>query len=565
MLPHPVRPPDRPRGRPHVCSGDPRTRPRVWPRVWSGDRRARLVLLVGAGATQATLAGAAAVLVSRSLRAPDPATRNASFGLLLSVALVGGLLRAAERAVAERLGQSYVHDVRVRLLRVALAGDGTSSLGVTVSRATNDLGAVKSWLSLGLAPLLVGAPAVAGVLGALALTAPALALAVAVPVAVMGAGSVLLTPWGFTRARELRRRRGRLSSRVADAVLASDSIRSGGGVERELRRLAGASREVADAAVARAEASGALRGLGVATATASSAAVVWTGSHVGLPVSTVAGALTVVGFLSGPLHDLSRVVDQRQSLRAARRSLTPGLTGAPPRVGVNGVVGVAVPEGDGTPYGVLVLALPAGASAAPGATRPHLVLGPGERLLVAAPGDRGDRLVRLVAGLDRALPGEVVVDGLDLSLVDGRVRRGLVGHAGDAMTLVPGTVARTLGYRVPDATAAELDEVLDRVGLGWCRELPDGLRTRLAGDGAPLSRDERARLVLARALLRAPAVLVVDHLDRDLDADGRRLLRGVVADYPGVVVGASDDPDGLGADDAWRTWGPAREACLSAR
>ncbi len=540
----------------------------VWPRIWQADRRPRLLLLVGAGVAQAALAAAAAVLVSRSLRAPDAATRNASFGLLISVALVGGLLRAAERAVAERLGQSYVHDVRLRLLRVALGGGGTSSLGVTVSRATNDLSALKNWLALGLAPLVVGTPAVVGVLVVLGLTAPALALAVAVPVLLMAVASLLLTPWGFTRARELRRRRGRLASNVADTVLASATIRSGGGVERELGRLAGVSRQVADAAVARAEAAGALRGVGVATATASSAAVVWAGGHAGLPVATVAGALTTVGFLAGPLHDLSRVVDQRQSYRAARRALTPGLTPtvaerSPARLRL---VAPPIPEGELASYkrasscGLVVSPL----RQPPGGVVPWVAFGPGERVLVTGAATARADLVAVVSGLRPAGRGEVSVAGHDLAATDWRVRRGLVGYAADGMNFVPGSLARTLGYRAPDTTDDQLDRALDLVGLGWYRTLPDGLRTRLTRDGAPFGRDERARLVLARALLGSPAVLVIDHLDRDLEALGKGLLRELVAAYPGVVVLATADPSALGVDEGWRSWGQDREVAVSA-
>jgi hypothetical protein len=44
-------------------------------------------------------------------------------------------------------------------------------------------------------------------------------------------------------------------------------------------------------------------------------------------------------------------------------------------------------------------------------------------------------------------------------------------------------------------------------------------------------------------VLDDPPLLVFDHLDADLGADGRTVMRRVLADYSGVVILASDDPD----------------------
>lgn len=522
----------------------------AWPRIWSGDRRRPLLTLVAAGVVQALAAAAAAVLVSRSLRAPDAHTRDTAFGLLLTVALLGGLLRVAERVVAERFGQSFVHEVRLLLLSASLSGQGASSLGVTVTRATNDLTALKNWLTLGIAPLVVGLPAVAGVLGALALIDPRLAGSVAVPLAAMALAALLLSPVGFARSRAVRRRRGRLSARVADTVLAGPAIRSGGGLDRELRRLAGASRELVDASVARAETAGALRGVGVATATATSAVVVWSGLHAGLSTATIAGALTVVGFLGGPLHDLARVVDQRQSYRAARRALGPGLP-APSSIPASGQVDAPGRErppatsdssprpGRGTDGDSATVEI--GPIHRDGVTVPATRLGPGSQLLVrGAAGDTAP-LLALLGGVRTAHPGEVWVDGRDLALLSGRERRRLVGYASAGMTLVPGSIARTVGYRVPDDGAA-VRAALESVGLGdVVAGLRAGLATRIDRDGAPLSRDHCARMLLARALAGTPPLLVIDRLEDELGPEGRALMAAVVGSYPGVVVLTSDE------------------------
>ena len=281
-----------------------------------------------------------------------------------------------------------------------------------------------------------------------------------------------------------------------------------------------------------------------------------------------AALAAAAALLAGLLRDLSQVVDQRPSSRAARRPLPPGLTSTvadqpPARLHL---VAAPISSAELASYkrasccGLVVSPL----RRSPGGVVPWVAFGPGERVLVTgATSDRAD-LVAVVSGLRPAGRGEVSVAGHDLAATDWRVRRGLVGYAADGMSLVPASLARTIGYRVPDTGDDELDQALDLVGLGWYRDLPDGLHTRLTRDGAPFGRDERARLVLARALLGTPAVLVIDHLDRDLEGPGKSLLQEVLAGYPGVVVLATADPSALGVDARWRSWGQGREVAVSA-
>ena len=112
------------------------------------------------------------------------------------------------------------------------------------------------------------------------------------------------------------------------------------------------------------------------------------------------------------------------------------------------------------------------------------------------------------------------------------------------MMLVRGSVSRTVRYRCPDAGPEQVDRLLGLVDLAErVAELAGGVDTVLVHGGDPLTIPERARLLLARALLDEPPLLVFDHLDADLGQDGRIIMRRLLADYPGVVILASDDPD----------------------
>lgn len=120
-----------------------------------------------------------------------------------------------------------------------------------------------------------------------------------------------------------------------------------------------------------------------------------------------------------------------------------------------------------------------------------------------------------------------------------RRRSGITTALVSATTPLLGTTVRDnlcLGRNVDDAT---LHDLLARVDLAqWCSDLDRSL-----GDNADaLSSGEHVRLVLARALLHSPALLIVDDVVGLLDTARRSLVTTLVINYPGAVVWCGVDP-----------------------
>jgi len=516
------------------------TAPHRLPPLTAGRRRGLLARLVATGLAQAGLVGLTALVMPRLLGATDVRAGALAAGGLLAGALVLGLVRSWERVLAERLGQDYVQELRRGLVASSLV-DGGPSVGITVARTTNDLNSVRNWVALGVTPLVVGVPLVLGALGTLAVLEPWLALAVGVPIALLATALLLLARVSFARSRRLRTERGRLASLVSDTVHAATSIRAAGGEQRELRHVHERGHRVAEAAIARARVAGHIRGAAVAAAGVGMVAVAAVGTWTALPGATVATALTVVGVLAGPLSDLGRVVEYRQSYRAAHRIIAPALA-----------AGASLsPDRDATPEqgpallsGLQVRGLEVG-----GRRVPDLDARPGD--VVALRSDdpaRVSAVLDAVAGLERAAEGAVLVGGRDVAAASSRRRRELVGLAARDQPLERGTVARAVRYRRPDS-AEPVDGVLTAVGLAdRVAGLPRGERTTLRRGGEPLTSPERAQVRLARALYGAPPLLVVDHLDAQLGAARTGRLRACVAAHRGVALVASDDPAGVVPD-----------------
>lgn len=553
------------------------------PKVWRGRRRLLLIQLVGCGIAQAVAALAMALhvdtLLSSASAVPgvDPVHPMPTWGLLtgLLVSVLGiGLIRWVERIVAEDLGQDYVFEQRRRLVTAAFAGAGNQSLGVIVTRASNDLTAVRNWISRGLVPMLTGLPLILVVLLALGLTNLTVSVAVAVPLFAMAA----LLPWlsgiARVRARKVRRFRGRMSARIADAVKAGDSVVLSGAVRRELNAVDRDSRKVVDAAVRRAYITGLIRSLTVTAASLSTAAVVLMATFGWIDTASVASVMTLLGVMATPLTDLGQVVEYRQNFRAARRIISPVLQRArelrseeSQRESQWDEAALAQPDLAGHPGpGLTVTGMQVDRA---GATRsiPELAATDGDRVLVGSTDPVLRRtvldtvLLTVPNASGRSSELSVQIGGIDYLEAPLRERRNLIGVAAQHLPLERGSVQRLAAYRTPDIHEGEIIWMLRRVGLGpTLDDHSKGARQLLKNDGQPWSSADVARLKVARAFLGTPPVIVLDGVDQDLDDDGLDMLASLVAEHPGVVVLSTANPislaEKLDSGDAsiTRTW-----------
>lgn len=138
-------------------------------------------------------------------------------------------------------------------------------------------------------------------------------------------------------------------------------------------------------------------------------------------------------------------------------------------------------------------------------------------------------LADILGGLIAPDSGAVRVDGVPL---DGGLRRSWrerVTYVQQEPILFTGTVRENLCWAVPAAQDDHLRDVLDRASATFVHDLPQGLDTRIGEGGQLLSGGERQRLVLARALLRDPALLILDEASSALDAENEASVASAVA------------------------------------
>ncbi|MFV9635288.1 ABC transporter ATP-binding protein [Mycobacterium neumannii] len=166
---------------------------------------------------------------------------------------------------------------------------------------------------------------------------------------------------------------------------------------------------------------------------------------------------------------------------------------------------------------------------------------PGETLaLVGSTGSGKSVLAALVSRLYDVSEGSIRIDGRDIREFTLPALREAVATAFEDPTLFSMSVAENLRLGRPDASDDVLAEAIDVAAAHFVYDLPFGLETRIGEQGMSLSGGQRQRLSLARAILAAPKILVLDDtlsaLDVHTEAVVEEALRRVLHSVTGIVV-----------------------------
>ncbi|WKE68517.1 ABC transporter ATP-binding protein [Streptomyces sp. WP-1] len=451
---------------------------------------------------------------------------------IVQAAAGAGLIQAAVGAEAHALSVS--HRVLMRhVVRLGAGLRGQARSGDVAASAAADVESIGNAFEV--VGRTIGA-VVAAVLVAVALTAtsPVLGLAVliGVPAAVLAIGP-LLRPLQ-ERDEEQREQMGIATSQAGDIVAGLRVLRGIGGEAAFAERFRRTSQEVRHAGESAGRMEAWLQAAGVFLPGLVTVGIVWLGARLALRGTITVGELVAFygasAFLTLPVSTATEAAETLSLAKVAAGRLC-GLLRLDP-----GTADPGHPEP--LPPGPLSL-VDAHTGITAEAGRLTVVVTPAD-----GTGDLADRLTRPTGtGTGGGTP-TVRLGGVPLDRVDPVELRSRVLRSGPADSLFSGTVREELTASA-DRSAQELRRALFTADAADVVEaLRAGLDTRLEEGGRALSGGQRQRLVLARALLAAPDVLVLEDPTSSIDAHTEaRVVHRVAAARAGrTTIVFSDSP-----------------------
>ncbi len=210
--------------------------------------------------------------------------------------------------------------------------------------------------------------------------------------------------------------------------------------------------------------------------------------------------------LAGPIEDIATILELTDP--KAPRSGTRSITSIERGIRFEGV-SFDYGEPDSPSLSAVSFTIPKGAVVA----------------LVGPSGSGKSTVVGLLHRFFDPTAGRILVDDVPLPELDLTAWRRRLAYAGQDLELMQGSVRDNIAYGAPDADEAAIRDAARLANAeGFIASLPQGYRSEIGARGLTLSGGQRQRLILARALLRRPDLLVLDEATNALDAEAEHVV-----------------------------------------
>lgn len=144
---------------------------------------------------------------------------------------------------------------------------------------------------------------------------------------------------------------------------------------------------------------------------------------------------------------------------------------------------------------------------------------PGQRIaILGATGSGKSSLVQLIPGMYEPTEGTILIDGTDIRELDRKRLRRSIGYVPQEVMLFSDTIRENIAWGREDATLEQIQTAARQAQIhDTIERQPQGYETRLGQRGVNLSGGQKQRLSIARALVRRPAILILDDSTSALD------------------------------------------------
>jgi ATP-binding cassette, subfamily B, bacterial len=451
---------------------------------------------------------------------------------IMVIAIVRGLFAYLQLYLTSRIGYKVVHTLRrklfVHLQRLSLSFHTEAKSGELLNKLTNDTNQLRDVFSEWALTFAAQILTVLGMLVVMAVLNWLLALVVLLSVPLLGGALFQLFGRVTASSRKQRACEGQIAARMGERLAAIALVQAFGRERYEREQFTAVSSETLAESIrtARLEA-GAARMTEIASAVGV-CAVTLLGSLQVVSGAMLPGDLLVfVTYMTAmykPLRSLAKLSTKFSKALVSAERISEILDTQPEIK--DGPDAVVAPRLRG---GIAFESVSYGYSRGDGRrvlSDVSFTIRPGERVaLVGASGAGKSTIVSLLLRFYDPHAGTIRVDGLDLPSYQRESLRHQIGVVLQEPMLFGTSISENIAYGKPDATPAEIERA---ARLAYAHDfitaLPDGYDTIIGERGSTLSGGQRQRISLARALIKDPAILILDEPTAAIDAESAALV-----------------------------------------